>query len=141
MSKKRMSQLERREQIIEVASRLLSESGIDGVQITEVATAAGVSRPIVYRSFSNRQDLLKGVLQAFQAELSRRFSAQEVTVTGDDLTGICRAFIDCVCDTIEERGAGPWHLLDSKGPDPDVAEYSIQLLDHLLEPWVPGIAA
>jgi hypothetical protein len=56
------------------------------------------------------------------------------------LDAVARVFIEATCDTIEHKGAGPWHLLDSKGPDPDVARLGQEILDRLMAPWQTRIA-
>ena len=52
-----------------------------------------------------------------------------------DLEEATRVFIEAACDTIEAKGAGPWHLLDSKGPDPEVARFGQQIMRRLTSPW------
>lgn len=46
------------EAILEAAADLLIESGIDGAGIDRVAKRAGVSRPTVYRRYSDKTELL-----------------------------------------------------------------------------------
>ena len=64
---------DRKRQILRVAARLLEERGVDGLRIPDVAAAAGVTRPVIYRHFPNRQailmDLLESAGDAFVARL------------------------------------------------------------------------
>src|SRR5262245_19282245 len=57
----------RRRQLLDEAARLLTEHGIEQLQITEVATRVGVSRPLVYRQFPTRQALVRALLEDFTA--------------------------------------------------------------------------
>ena len=50
-SRKRMSALERREQLIKVGRTLFAAKGYEAVTIEEVAAKAGVSKPVVYEHF------------------------------------------------------------------------------------------
>ena len=52
--KTRLPPEERREQLLRVASEILARGGAERVRIPEVARAAGVTRPIVYKFFPNR---------------------------------------------------------------------------------------
>jgi AcrR family transcriptional regulator len=104
------------------------------VQFAEVAAAAGVTRPLVYRFFPSRQALILAVLEDYADDLTGRFARGALRSTGS-LDEITRVFVEAVCDTIEDKGAGPWHLLDSKGPDPEVARLGREIHDRLMDPW------
>lgn len=51
----------KREEIVEAATALVDERGLEAVSMTATARRAGVSRPTVYKWFSNRDDLLAAV--------------------------------------------------------------------------------
>lgn len=136
----RLAAVERRRQIVATAARLLTRYGVDRVQISEVAQAAKVTRPIVYKFFTNRQALIVAVLEDFEAELNQRFFTAWTQTNPDSLDTITRAFVDAVCDTVEVKGAGPWRLLDAKGPDKDVAKAGHKILDRMVAPWLSRIA-
>jgi AcrR family transcriptional regulator len=53
----RMTAAERREQLIEIARGLFAERGVDGASVEEIATRAGVSKPIVYEHFGGKEGL------------------------------------------------------------------------------------
>jgi AcrR family transcriptional regulator len=130
-----MAPAERRRELLRVAADLLTERGVDGVQFAEVAAAAGVTRPLVYRFFKGRQALIMAVLQDYVAELTERFARGAMRSIPGSNAEVSRVFVEAVCDTIEVRGAGPWHLLDSKGPDPEIARFGQELMDRLMAPW------
>jgi AcrR family transcriptional regulator len=130
----------RRDALLQVAARLMTDRGVDAVQFPDVAAAAGVTRQLVYKFFPNRQSLLMAVLEDFADELTRRFGASAARKIPHDLEDATRIFVEAVCDTIEAKGAGPWHLLDAKGPDVEVAKLGRAIADRLLEPWLPRIA-
>jgi AcrR family transcriptional regulator len=53
----RMTSAERREQLLEIARTLFAERGFEGASIEEIATRAGVSKPIVYEHFGGKEGL------------------------------------------------------------------------------------
>ncbi len=54
---------ERREQLLDVTLELIAEAGWDALSIEAIARRAGISRPVVYRSFANLQLLLLALLR------------------------------------------------------------------------------
>lgn len=127
----------RRQQLLDVAGRLLTERGEAGLQFTELATAAGVTRPVVYRFFATRQALIAGVLDDFEAELGRRFLAAAQQGVPASLEEAARSFMDAVCDTIETKGAGAWRVLAAGGTDPEAARLGDESRERLVTPWIP----
>src|SRR5262245_33811876 len=71
----RLSPEGRRRQLLDVAGTLLGSRGTAGLEIKEVASIAGVTRPVVYRLFPTREGLILAVLEDFEADLARRFEA------------------------------------------------------------------
>jgi AcrR family transcriptional regulator len=118
-----------------VAAELLTQNGVDGLQFAEVAARAGVTRQCVYRFFSSRRALVLAVLQDFADDLTARFGRGALASIPGSLDAATHIFVEAVCDTIEAKGTGPWHLLDSKGPDPEVARLGRKILDDLVAPW------
>ena len=58
----RMAGDERREQLCQVAMRLFSEKGFSGTTTKEIANAAGVSEAMVFKHFSNKDELYAAIL-------------------------------------------------------------------------------
>ena len=137
----RLSPEERREQLLRVASDIISADGVDSVRIPYVAAAAGVTRPVVYKFFPNRPELIKGVLEDFREDYSRRVPNVEEPDQEADVATTARAFIDAACDTIEVRGSGGWQLLRSVGPDPEITAISKEFRRQLVQPWLGPLRA
>lgn len=53
---------ERREQLCKIAMRLFSERGFRGTTTKEIATAAGVSEAVIFKHFSNKDELYAAIL-------------------------------------------------------------------------------
>ncbi len=136
----RFSAEQRRQQILDVAAKLLTKHGVDGLLFTDLAAAAGVTRPVIYKFFPTRRALVMGVLEDFEATLRQRFMDSAAKRFPGTLEAITRLFVDAVCDTIESKGAGPWELLASNGPDPEIARLGRAIQERLVAPWRPRIA-
>ena len=132
----RLSPDERREQLLRVTSDIIATDGVDNVRIPYVAAAAGVTRPVVYKFFPNRHELIKGVLEDFRGDYTRRVPNVTDPNQGLDIATTARAFIDAACDTIEARGSGGWQLLRSVGPDQEISAISKEFRRQLVQPWL-----
>src|SRR5450759_1424340 len=53
----RMTGKERREQLLDVSRRLFAEKGFDGTSVEEIASRAGVSKPVVYEHFGGKEGI------------------------------------------------------------------------------------
>ena len=58
----RMSREERREQILEAASEVFAAQGLHGASTEDIAKAAGISQPYIFRLFGTKKDLYKAVV-------------------------------------------------------------------------------
>jgi AcrR family transcriptional regulator len=60
---RRMPPEERREQILDSAVAYILEQGLSSFTLENVARQAGVSKPLIYKYFASREELLKAVLE------------------------------------------------------------------------------
>jgi AcrR family transcriptional regulator len=60
---RRLKAPQRREQLIEVATRLFAKSGYDATTTSAIAEAAGVTEPILYRHFDSKQELFVAIVR------------------------------------------------------------------------------
>jgi AcrR family transcriptional regulator len=132
----RLSPEDRQQQLLRVTSDIIVADGVDNVRIPYVAAAAGVTRPVVYKFFPNRHELIKGVLEDFREGFAQRAPSITETEEEADIASIARAFIDAACDTIEAKGSGGWQLLRSVGPDPEITAISREFRGQLVQPWL-----
>jgi AcrR family transcriptional regulator len=73
----RMAAADRRRSLVETAIRVFSEGSYRGTTTAEIARAAGISEPILYRHFASKRDLY---LAALDHVWSRARSAWEETL-------------------------------------------------------------
>lgn len=59
----------RRAQILQVASELFLQEGIDNTSMRRIAGAAGVTATLLYKHFASKDDLLKSIAESFFSEL------------------------------------------------------------------------
>ena len=59
----RMAAAERRQHLVETAIRLFTDGSYHGTTTAEIARAAGVSEPILYRHFASKRDLYLAALE------------------------------------------------------------------------------
>ncbi|MDO8914280.1 MAG: helix-turn-helix domain-containing protein [Phenylobacterium sp.] len=68
----RLTPAARRDQILDVAARLIVEEGLQAATMEQLARSAGISKALVYNYFATRDVLLGALLQREQAELGAR---------------------------------------------------------------------
>jgi AcrR family transcriptional regulator len=89
---------ERRQQLVGVALELFSRRSPDEVSIDEIASAAGISRPLVYHYFPGKLSLYEAALQRASDDLAARFIEPEEGPLGLRLLRVMRRFFDFVDD-------------------------------------------
>ncbi|MFJ7072794.1 TetR/AcrR family transcriptional regulator [Streptomyces sp. NPDC098781] len=96
--RRRMGVEERRQQLIGVALELFSQRSPDDVSIDEIASAAGISRPLVYHYFPGKLSLYEAALKRASEELAGRFVEPHDGPLGARLLRVMRRFFDFVDD-------------------------------------------
>lgn len=104
----------RRRQMIEIASHLIEQEGPDAVRMSRVAELAGCTRPLTYRYFPQREDLLAAVLAHYYEHLNRLLTADEhargiAALADPDAEAAwqgSRPLLEGVWDVVDELGIG-----------------------------------
>ncbi len=96
--RRRMGVEERRQQLIGVALELFSRRSPDEVSIDEIASAAGISRPLVYHYFPGKLSLYEAALKRASDDLAGRFVEPREGPLGARLLRVMRRFFDFVDD-------------------------------------------
>ncbi|WP_437068785.1 TetR/AcrR family transcriptional regulator [Streptomyces sp. enrichment culture] len=100
--RRRMGVEERRQQLIGVALELFSRRSPDEVSIDEIASAAGISRPLVYHYFPGKLSLYEAALRRASEDLAGRFTEPHEGPLGARLLRVMGRFFDFV----DEHGPG-----------------------------------
>src|SRR5437764_12764065 len=81
----RLGREERRDAILDAAAALVAAGDVEAVSMETVAERAGVSRPLVYKHFANRGELLAALYDREAALLHAELAADvEAAGTGDE---------------------------------------------------------
>jgi AcrR family transcriptional regulator len=100
--RRRMGVEERRQQLIGVALELFSRRSPDDVSIDDIASAAGISRPLVYHYFPGKLSLYEAALRRAADDLAGRFAEPREGPLGARLLRVMRRYFDFV----DEHGPG-----------------------------------
>lgn len=100
--RRRMGVEERRQQLIGVALELFSRRSPDEVSIDEIASRAGISRPLVYHYFPGKLSLYEAALSRAAEDLASRFVEPPQGPLGSRLRRVMARFFDFV----DEHGPG-----------------------------------
>lgn len=79
----RMTGAERRAAIVQAAIQLFSQKGFRGATTRELASAVGVSEPVLYQHFATKRDLYDAIVDRLIAETSATF-LQSLEELGED---------------------------------------------------------
>jgi len=127
---------DRRLAILMAADELVAREGLGQLNIVGVAAQAGISRQLIYRHFSDRNDLLLALVEHRFAAIEHAFDDHVVNFSSDP-----RRLVEARIRSALELPLRDQHLVRSvfSGIDqlqPDLAQ-SISLLRHrLINRWV-----
>jgi AcrR family transcriptional regulator len=115
-----MTAPERRRELLDAASEVFGRRGYHGASLDEIASAAGVSKALIYEHFASKRELHAELVEQHAGEIFRRLqaSAEAGERTGEErLRGGIDAFLGFV-----EENRDAWRALFRDAPDPEVGE-------------------
>ncbi len=147
---------QRRRQLLDVAAQMLRDHGVDGLRLGDLAIAAGVTKPVVYRHFPNRQALIIALMRDYGDYLDERFQREFARVPeegtlplyhfigadldkepekGKALAQLVSSFSRFLTVSFEveaERGAALRQLVCSMGTDPEIEKVRSQVFEKMI---------
>ncbi len=69
----RLKAPQRKEQLLDVATKLFARFGYEATTTASIAQAAGVTEPILYRHFQNKQELFVAIVRAVSDQTMRHW--------------------------------------------------------------------
>jgi AcrR family transcriptional regulator len=127
---KRLRSNERREQLLSVAASLFAASGYDATTMDHVATAAGVTKPLLYQHFDSKHALYEEIVMTAATTLLDELAvaaAPGVTPREKVERGLTAYFRAVLSDDASFR------LLLAESTDEDVARYLDAIERALIE--------
>jgi AcrR family transcriptional regulator len=118
--RRRLPVAERRALIVEAAGRLFGERGYDGTRLDDVAAAAGVTKPILYRHFESKLALYLALLERHRDDLARFAAA--VPDEGSVAVRL-RAVLEIWLDYVESHSYAWRMLFRDRGGGPEVEAF------------------
>ena len=94
---------DRRDALLDVAAELIAAGGADAVTMDAVAELAGVSRPLVYKHFANRAELLAALYERESLVLHRQLAIAVSSAT--TLEEMFRALVHGSLEAQASRGS------------------------------------
>ncbi|MCW2599559.1 MAG: TetR family transcriptional regulator [Frankiales bacterium] len=98
-----MTGKERREQLLDVGRTLFAERGYDGTSVEEIASRAGVSKPVVYEHFGGKEGLYAVVVDREVQQLLDMFST---ALSGESPKELLEQACLVLLTYVEEQGDG-----------------------------------
>ncbi|MCW2500619.1 MAG: transcriptional regulator, TetR family [Frankiales bacterium] len=98
-----MTGKERREQLLDVGRTLFAERGYDGTAVEEIASRAGVSKPVVYEHFGGKEGLYAVVVDREVQRLMDNFAA---ALSGESPKELLEQACLVLLTYVEESGDG-----------------------------------
>lgn len=107
LATKRLKKEERRQQLLDVARTIIREEGTENLTLGYLADKAGVTKPITYDHFGDRQGLLIALYQSFNEQQIANFQHTLTTATTSLEHAIrlfSTAYIECAISSGPEVG-------------------------------------
>ena len=141
----RLHSEERRATIVEAAGRLFGGRGYDATTLEDVAAAAGVTKPILYRHFESKRDLYLALLRRHRDDLPTFADAIPASGSPEE---VVRAVLEVWLDYVEshlyawrmlfrDRGGGPVIEAFRREVQDSARAVLAELLDQLTQGAVP----
>ncbi len=126
-TKRRLKPAERRSMILEAAAEAFAERGYLGASIDQIAEAAGISAPVIYRHFSSKKELYIELLESSGMALLAATTREDGDQT---VEGLLRQNVRAFFHFVQEHPAA-WRILFlDPAPDPDIAEAQRQIQEQ-----------
>jgi len=112
---RRLPRIERRATIIDAAGRVFGERGYDATRLDDIAAAAGVTKPVLYRHFADKRALYLALLERHREDLGSFRAVVPPTGTVEERTrAVLEVWVAYVAEhhyawklLFRDRGGGP----------------------------------
>jgi AcrR family transcriptional regulator len=130
MAQKRLPAAERRELILESAGELFGERGYAHTNLDEIAAAAGVTKPVLYRHFDSKKALYLALLERHRDDLPRFFERVPADLPFDERV---EAILEVWFEYVAEHGYAWRMLFRDAGGDEEIRAFRTANYDRARE--------
>jgi AcrR family transcriptional regulator len=102
---------ERRRQLLDASAQVFTERRYDEVSMSEIASAAGISKGLLYHYFTNKEELFRATLEDAARDIAIRIEPDESLPPADRVS----ASLDAYLDWIEAHEASYTRLIEDVG--------------------------
>jgi AcrR family transcriptional regulator len=99
--RKRLTQVERRARILAAATRIFARKGYDGASMSGIATAAGITKPVLYDHFASKDALFETLLRSIRDDLLAKGNAVGKSAFSEERR--FRAAVDAFFEFVEDQ--------------------------------------
>jgi AcrR family transcriptional regulator len=121
---KRLPTEERRVLIVEAAGRLFGERGYEATRLDDVAAAAGVTKPILYRHFASKKALYLALLERHRDDMGSFAAAMPAQGTPEERL---RAILEFWFAYVEAHSYAWKMLFRDTGGGPEVQAFRLDV--------------
>jgi AcrR family transcriptional regulator len=118
-TRRRLPAAQRREQILAAAEEVFGARGYHGASLDEIATAAGISKALIYEHFASKRELHASLVESHVGEIFARLQAN--ALAGTDGETRLRGGIDAFLAFVEDH-RDAWRALFRDAADPEVGD-------------------
>jgi AcrR family transcriptional regulator len=122
--RRRLPVAERRALIVEAAGRLFGARRYDGTRLEDVAAAAGVTKPVLYRHFDSKRALYLALLERHREDLGSFAAAIPAHGALEDRL---RAVLEVWLDYVEAHSYAWKMLFRDTGGGPEVQAFRVDV--------------
>jgi len=145
LGRRRIPASERRALIEREAARLFAQKGFVATTVEDIAAAAGVSKPMLYRHFESKKDLQVKLLERRRDELAAAPLDEFLAHEGEPAARL-PAMLDAWLEHVEQHPDSSRMLFQDVNGDPELGELQRELRSRqraadvaLLREFAPGL--
>jgi AcrR family transcriptional regulator len=141
--RKRLTLEQRRNRILAAATRIFARKGYDGASMNGIATAAGITKPVLYDHFASKAALFEALLRSIRDGLLAKGRAIGQSSAGDEVR--FRSSVDAFFAFVEAQPDAAKILLIVPQDNPvtvrlsrDVQQGATAAISRLLKSYLPA---
>lgn len=134
----------RKLQLVDIASELIVNEGVDALKHSTLAELAGCTRGLVYRYFPKKSDIYVAISEAFYDELDRGISIDEQqNAVGQGSLGSedSQRFFSLLFEVLEQRGLAALVLNNTPSLNVELETYSSIIKNRYEQRWIDAFRA